>query len=245
MIKKIFFILLGVLVGVYLVLALTVLNREPVSQICQGFELLIEDQGNGQFVTKEEMVGLLEKKKLYPVGKRMEDIRTDLLEAVFNSYQFIESSECYKSPSGTIYARIRQRVPVLRVMNNAGENFYVDDKAGVMPVHAGRPTHLVVVTGFADKAFVLDKVYPLGVYLMKDKFWNAQIEQINVTSKKEIELVPRVGEHIVFLGTVDHFEEKLDRLKLFYEKALNKVGWNKYERISLEFGNQVICTKKD
>ena len=245
MIKKIFILLSGTLIGVYLVLALTVFNREPIAQICQGFELVIEDQSSRQFVTKEEMVSLLKKKKLYPVGKRMEDIRTDLLEAAFNSDPFVESSECYKSPAGILYAKVRQRVPVLRVMNNAGENFYIDDKAKVMPVHTGRPTHLVIVTGFADKTFAADKIYPLGMFLMKDKFWNAQIEQINVTPKKEIELVPRVGEHIVFLGSFDHFEEKLARLKLFYEKALNKIGWNKYKRISLEFGNQIICTKKN
>ena len=58
-------------------------------------------------------------------------------------------------------------------------------------------------------------------------------------------MVPRVGEHIVFLGKIDNFEEKLAKLKLFYEKALNQVGWNKYSRISLEFNNQIICTKKE
>ena len=60
---------------------------------------------------------------------------------------------------------------------------------------------------------------------------------------KEIELVPRVGDHIVYLGKLEHFEDKLDRLKTFYGKALNEVGWNKYSRISLEFSNQIICTK--
>ena len=35
-----------------------------------------------------------------------------------------------------------------------------------------------------------------------------------------------------------------EKLKTFYEKGLNQVGWNKYSRISLEFNNQIICTKK-
>ncbi|HJC97601.1 MAG TPA: cell division protein FtsQ, partial [Candidatus Phocaeicola merdavium] len=30
-----------------------------------------------------------------------------------------------------------------------------------------------------------------------------------------------------------------------YEKVLSQVGWNKYERISVEFNNQIICTKKE
>ena len=42
-----------------------------------------------------------------------------------------------------------------------------------------------------------------------------------------------------------NYEEKFEKLKTFYEKGLNQVGWNKYSRISLEFNNQIICTKKE
>ena len=35
------------------------------------------------------------------------------------------------------------------------------------------------------------------------------------------------------------------RMRTFYQSALNRVGWNKYERISIEFNNQIICTKKE
>ena len=84
----------------------------------------------------------------------------------------------------------------------------------------------------------------LGLFLRDNSLWNAQIEQINVTAQKELELIPRVGENVIFLGKPENYEEKLDRLKTFYEKGLNKVGWNKYSRISLEFNNQIICTKR-
>ena len=44
---------------------------------------------------------------------------------------------------------------------------------------------------------------------------------------------------------LENFENKLARLKEFYQKGLNQVGWNKYSRISLEFSNQIICTKRE
>jgi len=114
-----------------------------------------------------------------------------------------------------------------------------------MPLEANCIANLAIVTGNVEKSFATRNLYKFGVFLQNNKFWNAQIEQINVTPEKEIELIPRVGDHIVFLGKIDNFEEKLNRLKIFYEKALNKVGWNKYARISLEFSNQIICTKKE
>ena len=41
------------------------------------------------------------------------------------------------------------------------------------------------------------ELYTLGVFLQAHPLWDAQIEQINVTQAKELELVPRVGEHII------------------------------------------------
>ena len=35
----------------------------------------------------------------------------------------------------------------------------------------------------------------------------------------------------------------LDRLRKFYIYGLNQVGWNKYNYISVEFNNQIICKK--
>lgn len=79
-------------------------------------------------------------------------------------------------------------------------------------------------------------------------FWNNQIEQIYVSRGKKnervIEIVPRVGDHIVYLGTINNFEKKLNNLKIFYDKAIKTVGWNKYAKVNLEYENQIICTKR-
>jgi len=40
-------------------------------------------------------------------------------------------------------------------------------------------------------------------------------------------------------------EDKLTRLKLFYQKALPKVGWEKYSSINVKYRKQIICTKKE
>ena len=41
-------------------------------------------------------------------------------------------------------------------------------------------------------------LYKFGVFLQKNSFWNAQIEQIHVLPGKNIELVPRVGDHLIY-----------------------------------------------
>ena len=82
-------------------------------------------------------------------------------------------------------------------------------------------------------------------FLQDNRFWNEQIEQIFFTAKKEVLLVPRIGNHTIELGCVNNLEKKLEKLRKFYQKGLNTVGWNKYKKINIEFDKQVICTKRD
>ena len=76
------------------------------------------------------------------------------------------------------------------------------------------------------------------------EFWKAQVEQIDVTEDGEIRLVPRVGDHLLILGSADDVERKLERLMNFYEKGLDNIGWNKYRSISVAYDNQVVCKKR-
>ena len=125
-----------------------------------------------------------------------------------------------------------------------GDNYYIDHSGKIMNA-TGKPIHVAVATGFIDRKFAQQELYELGLYLQRNPFWKAQVEQINVTPKKELEIVPRVGDHILFLGKATDFEEKFSKLQTFYSKVLNRIGWNKYERISIEFNNQIIGTKKE
>ena len=80
-------------------------------------------------------------------------------------------------------------------------------------------------------------------------FWSAAIVQIDVREPRgtaewrepEIELIPRVGNHIVALGTLDDAEEKLAKLLLFYRNVLNYEGWDKYALIDVRYRGQVVC----
>ena len=245
MIKRILLSIVLLLVIAYLAVAITAFNRKPAAQVCQDVELVIKDTVYAGFITKKEVATLLEKKGISPVGKDMERIRTKTLERELAKHPLIDQVECYKTPSGKLRIEVAQRIPILRVMSANGENYYLDDKGTVMPPDAKCVAHLAVVTGNVEKSFAMRDLYKFGVFLQNNKFWDAQIEQIHVLPDRNIELVPRVGDHLVYLGKLENFENKLARLKEFYQKGLNQVGWNKYSRISLEFSNQIICTKRE
>ena len=254
MIKRILLSIVLLLVLTYLVVAITAFNRKPAGQVCHDVELLIKDTVYAGFITKKEVTAMLEKKGISPIGKDLERVRIGKnidrihakpLEQALSKHPLIDEVECYKTPSGKLCIEVTQRIPILRIMSANGENYYLDNKGTVMPPDAKCVAHLAVVTGNVEKSFAMRDLYKFGVFLQKNSFWNAQIEQIHVLPGKNIELVPRVGDHLIYLGKIAGFEKKLKRVKAFYERGLNQVGWNKYSRISVEFDNQIICTKRE
>jgi cell division protein FtsQ len=229
----------------YLAIAVTAFNRQPNQRTCKDIELVISDSAYAGFITKEELKANLQRKGLYPIGKKMDQISTKTLEQELAKNPLIGQVECYKTPGDKVCVEVTQRVPVLRVMSDNGDNYYIDNTGRIMPPEAKCVAHRAIATGKIEKSFAMKELYKFGVFLQNNKFWDAQIEQIHVLPDQTVELVPRVGDQIVYLGSLEHFERKLQRLKLFYEKALNQVGWNKYSRINLEFDNQIICTKRN
>ncbi len=93
------------------------------------------------------------------------------------------------------------------------------------------------------------------VKLIRDNsFWNAQIVQVQVKNRMgndgrkqweepEVEIVPRIGSHVVAFGSLDDVQQKLDKLMLFYRRVLNREGWDAYRTINLKYKGQVVCTK--
>ena len=245
MIKRILLSIVLLLVIAYLVVAITAFNRKPAGLVCRDVELVVRDSVYAGFITKKEVAAMLEKKGISPIGKDLDRIRTKTLEQILSKHPLIDRVECYKTPIGKLCIEVTQRIPILRIMSSNGENYYLDNKGTVMPPDAKCVAHLAVVTGNVEKSFAMRDLYKFGVFLQRNSFWDAQIEQIHVLPGRNIELVPRVGDHIIYLGKLDGFEQKLKRVKAFYEKGLNQVGWNKYSRISVEFSNQIICTKRE
>ena len=135
------------------------------------------------------------------------------------------------------------RRPILRVIANSGDNFYIDEQGEVIE-HIARPTYIPVATGHISRDFAQKELLTLAQFLRADDLWNAQIEQIYVTSNEEIELIPRVGDHTIVLGRPGNYAYKFSKLRTFYEKGLSEVGWDRYSRINIDYNNQVVGTKR-
>jgi cell division protein FtsQ len=227
----------------YLVVIIIFLKDSKQDDVCKDLIVNLQNSKDVRFISEENIVTILKQTGFYPVGRQMSTINTDKMEKELLRNEVLERVDVYKTPSGIIRVDVKQKTPVMRVIGSDG-SFYIDSKGSLMPVSWHYAVYVPVASGYIRKEFATTQLYKFALFLQENRFWNNQIEQIYVHPDREVELVPRVGEHRIILGTLDNFREKLDNLQLFYEQAIPKVGWEKYSIINLKFKDQIVCTKK-
>ena len=242
--KKTLIVVCDIIIAAYLVMAVTAFNKPDIAAThCTEVKTDIESNIVDGFLTADEINKLLKQAKVYPLSRPMSDINPRQIEEVLQKSPFVEKAECHKTQSGHVCIKVRQRVPVVRVMAASDENYYIDSHASVMPENR-YVNDLIVATGNISRRYAQGSLSRVANYIMQDKFWQRQIVQINVLADGTMELVPRVGDHIIYIGTPTGVARKLERMRKFYLYGLNKAGWNKYSYINVEFDNQIICKKR-
>ncbi len=252
-------IVIDLVIVVYLVFAMTSWNKpDETPRQCSKVEINIEDENENGFLKTAEVKSLLEKKNLYPLNKRLDDINTREIENILLKTAFVNTAQCYVTTEGYVKLSLTQRTPIVRVKAESGEDYYIDDNGGVMP-NSQYTSDMIIVTGILSKQYACKYISILASTIMADDLWRNQIEQINVLKDKTIEIVPRVGDHVINIGMLpnsrfpdkrkekvtEFVQKQLRRIELFYKYGLSEAGWNKYSYISVEFANQVICTNRD
>ncbi len=86
-------------------------------------------------------------------------------------------------------------------------------------------------------------------FVREDDFWNSFIVQIDLqgendgsTYDPQVRIVPRVGNQVILLGSLENYPEKLERLMRFYRNGMAYESWDRYRYIDVRYAGQVVCT---
>ena len=113
------------------------------------------------------------------------------------------------------YVDVIQKKAIVRISPIDGKDFYMDSEGSIFGLSHNYTEHLLIANGNIQDIARLYTVLNLAKYISSDSLWNAQIVQIYLKKSKEIELVPRVGNHTILLGDITNYQEKLRKLYLF------------------------------
>jgi cell division protein FtsQ len=251
--------ILIIIPALYLVAMPVYLTRITNSIPCGGITISIADSSDYHFVTKNEIAELIAQNNTKILGKPISNIALSEIAGRIARIRELKEAEVYTTIDGILHVSVDQRDPIMRVITGSGDYFLDED--GILLQCKGLYTprlHIVGgnirITGpmlngvsildTSIKNSILKDIYQLVNYINSDNFWSAQIDQIYVDDEDEINLIPRLGNNVIHLGTIENLEGKFRNLEAFYKKVLPEIGWNKYELINLEFKDQIVCRKR-
>ena len=257
--SKRLFVASDILIAIYLLLAFVSFDKKgDPKALCSKVNIDIADNAAGGFLDAKVIKERLQKTGFYPIGRQLKDVDTRGIEEMLRRSPFVKTAECYKTEGGYVYISVTQRMPVIRIKADNGDDYYVDDHDCIMP-RSSYTSDLIIATGYINRWYAINYISPLGKAIMQNDVWKNLIEQINITPNLGVELVPRIGDHIVYIGQLPEItdkskhdkdialfvDKKMTRLEKFYKYGLSQVGWNKYSYVNIEFDNQIICKRKD
>jgi len=231
-----------------LTLLMSFIEKEKAALACTDVKVLIP--GNQNFIERAEVDQILIDYGGKLVGRAIKNINIQKLEAGLKANPFIQSAKVYADMNGVLNVKISQRVPILRIINIANMDFYLDEQGNKIPMSENFTANVLIANGLIYEDFngkvdtlktsLAKDLYKTAAFIYADTLWNNQIEQLYVNQKREIEMVPRVGNQKIILGNADSLKVKFRNLYAFYKKAIPNVGWDTYKTINIKYTNQVI-----
>lgn len=183
-------------------------------------------------------------------GRPIKAVDVERIERVLEEDDFIQNADVYIDSRNVLWVKIKQREPMLRIIDKNGLNYYLDAEGYKMRLSPHFTTRVLVATGHIPphvpdfrtrKTHVLKDLFELSQVVMEDDFLRAMVEQIYVSSQGDFVFIPLVGDQKIIFGKFDRVEKKIRNLKLFYKEAMPRAGWRKYKTINLKYKGQVVC----
>ena len=251
MMRRILKILTWLGIAAWFAVILGFVSGEADQVLCNRIEVVISDTVQTRFVTDSDIRAIFHSEGLKLQGYPLKDINTRELERLLEKNPYIRGAEVSTDVTGKMEIDLEQSVPLVRVMPEGREGFYLDKEGKILPLSKKFVPYVLLVSGYIEtpgKSGTAEgqiaEIFRFCSYLVKHPLWSEQIVQIYVDRKGEYELIPRVGAHQILMGSLDQWENKLENLELLYRQGFSTYGWNSYSTINLKYTNQVICTKR-
>ncbi|NJO86599.1 MAG: hypothetical protein HC821_00455 [Lewinella sp.] len=231
--------------------------RVKEGKLIQGIEIVVTPLAEGDYLLNQDTVtNLLTRSFTKPLDQLfLAEVDLGRLEAVLARHPLVAEAEVMLDTDMELHISITQRNPLVRIISNNGQNYYLDQTGAKMPLSRGFTARVPVASGnivawsddyLSRPEHQLYQLFALVKLFQSDDFLSALIEQIYYTNQGELVLAPKVGDQVIYLGRYDPAKtlERLNRLKVFYAKGLPYEGWKKYSSFDLRYEKQVVCQKK-
>jgi cell division protein FtsQ len=211
----------------------------------------IENEQENHFLDEADVMKLMQLNLENLRGTGLNEVNLKAIEQRVKSEPFVKEGELYSDLKGNMVIRVELRRPIARIVRNDGPDGYVAEDGTIMPVSEKFTSRVVLISGGFVRQLLKQKnvndteegkqLIALINAIREDEFWNAQIAQLDMDSKARITMYSQVGDERIEFGRPDNPEVKFKKLRVFYKEILPRMGWNKYDRVNLEYEGQIVA----
>lgn len=226
-------------------------EKQYGTRVCTAINVEIDNQYQNYFINEGDVIDLIThggENRI--VGEPFDNLSLKDIENELLSTKFIRNAEVYKDLEGELVISINQSRPIARLMSSKMNDRYISDRGEVLPLSKRYTARVLLIDGaFADNAKLYDlmeteygeNLMGLLKFIENDPFWKAQIAQMSIDKKGNINMLTQVSKQVVEFGRPLEIEDKFLKLKIFYKDILPAKGWNSYNRVSVKFKDQIVC----
>ena len=168
-------------------------------------------------------------------------------------HPWVRTATATRWPTGTLRIAVQERAPRVLVMDRHGRPAHYLDRAGfAMPLASEAVYDLPLVRGLRQRYHPVQRLPNapmrefLDVFARLDAQTNALVSELEIEASGELRLhttpTGARGSFEVWLGR-DGFEEKLRRLKAFWQQAVLPQPDKSFFVIDLRFDGQIVTRK--
>ncbi|MEZ4900445.1 MAG: hypothetical protein R2822_01055 [Spirosomataceae bacterium] len=252
MMKRWIWIASGVLfIGIIVVFV----EMQQRSKRCQNIIIKLDEKAEYPFFTEQDIKSLITVRGVDIIeGMLFSEINLKGLENRVLKNRLIKKCDVFRDLSGNLVVAIEQQRPVARLIPmassvpiSASQGGYLTESGDIIPLSNRFAIRTVLVSGrfFSKVSRLKSKEGQSLIFflegLRQNSFWKAQIAEVVVAEDGELTLIPQVGQHQIDFGLPEDFEVKFEKLKIFYKTILPLRSWERYQRVSVKFKNQIVC----
>jgi cell division protein FtsQ len=228
---------------------------------CDVPSVVIHHDSGFDFVTEEMVLERLRNIGYNFTGEHLCEVDLPRIEQEIVKIAGVDRVESFVYLNGDLVIDVKQRRPIVRLINDSGTSFYVDDEGNSMPLSDQCHAKVPVITGCFNEPTninaieaesldsnsqitLLDEMFRVASCIDENDFWKNQIVQIYVNCDKEFELIPRVGNQRILFGPARKVKDKFKKLEIFYKNGIRPEQLNLYDTLTVKYKGQIVCSKK-
>ncbi|HCW06890.1 MAG TPA: cell division protein FtsQ [Cytophagales bacterium] len=237
------------LVGISFLIAFG--ERKQGGSVCNNILVEMDNINENHFLDESDVMKLVENSGQTIKGTGIDRIKLKAIETKLKFDKHIQDAQLFGDLKGNLIVNVELRRPLARIVQQDAPDAYIAEDGVIMPVSEKYTARVLLLSGGFMKKLLesedLNKIeegqqlLEMIRFVNEDKFWKAQVAQMDVSADGRVTIYPQVTDQRVEFGKPVDIENKFKKLMIFYKKILPTRGWTKYERVNLEYEGQVIA----